>query len=165
MNEGGEVLRENPQIQVTEQDYKDYNTMLRSLNEQLILLPQHEQDLFDKLHMMIVPEFSETVNRFVTNAVPTHGAMSLFLKVRGFNHSCSPNAQGVWNPKTREMQIELLEEVSAGQEITISYMTPNLNLTERPDFLQSHWGFVCQCPKCLAQKASLNARDEEGRWK
>jgi len=94
---GDEILREKAQIQVTEQDYKDYNTMLRRINEQLILFSRDDEDLFKKLHMKPAADFYETVNRFVTNAVPVHGVRRLFLKTRSFNHSCAPNAKVGWD--------------------------------------------------------------------
>ena len=48
--------------------------------------------------------------------------------------------------------LRTVNEVAAGEELTLCYVTPNLGLAERREQL-NHWAFHCTCRRCLAEEA------------
>ena len=70
------------------------------------------------------------------------------------NHSCQPNAQASRcedSPNTFAV-IVAKEDISVGDEITISYIDESLPYDGRQEALQDY-GFVCQCPLCQQQES------------
>ncbi|CAE6380372.1 unnamed protein product [Rhizoctonia solani] len=78
-----------------------------------------------------------------------HGVFA--LASRSFNHSCQPNAVAMFeeSEKFPQIVIKLVENVSAGEEICISYTDPASPDSKRRDVLQHAYGFLCQCPRCI----------------
>ncbi len=87
------------------------------------------------------------------------------------NHSCEPNVILVY--KTRGWgrdyplvaYIVALRDISAGEELTISYITSDDTYEERQAAL-ANYGFVCKCSKCENEKKGIlegevNLVDEE----
>lgn len=44
-----------------------------------------------------------------------------------------------------------LEDIEAGEEVTISYIDSDADLAERTEELRDY-GFVCRCQKCAAER-------------
>lgn len=61
------------------------------------------------------------------------------------NHSCLPNA--TWVFKGRELQVRAETDLTAGEELTISYIGSG-GFKQRQKFLET-WGIKCSCPLCL----------------
>eukprot|EP00747_Dinoflagellata_sp_TGD_P121199 gnl/TRDRNA2_/TRDRNA2_173390_c0_seq6.p1 gnl/TRDRNA2_/TRDRNA2_173390_c0~~gnl/TRDRNA2_/TRDRNA2_173390_c0_seq6.p1 ORF type:complete len:426 (+),score=51.31 gnl/TRDRNA2_/TRDRNA2_173390_c0_seq6:117-1394(+) len=75
--------------------------------------------------------------------------MALFTISSFFNHSCEPNAFG--RPEANRLSIRAFRPIKAGEEITISYLDPNVlhqSTNHRRDFLQKSKGFHCGCQRC-----------------
>lgn len=65
-----------------------------------------------------------------------------------FNHSCLPNTTHVYNPTLDKETFHTIQDVSAGEELLISYMDgSNWVRSKRQEYLQK-WGFECNCPAC-----------------
>lgn len=65
------------------------------------------------------------------------------------NHSCLANAHKVFLGDM--MLLRALRPMKAGEEITLSYISP---LEEkRQDYLRGVWGIECQCGLCLAERS------------
>ncbi|KAE8446269.1 hypothetical protein EG329_012355 [Mollisiaceae sp. DMI_Dod_QoI] len=60
------------------------------------------------------------------------------------NHSCTPNA--FWTFEGRELQVRAEKDISAGEEILISYIPPG-QFYERMEKL-GNWGIKCLCERC-----------------
>lgn len=73
----------------------------------------------------------------------------IFEKESRINHSCAPNAQYDWWIKARVHEIMSVKDISAGEEITVSYLG-----YDRPDYavrqarLKESYGFYCNCWAC-----------------
>ncbi|WCJ37604.1 histone-lysine N-methyltransferase ATXR2 [Euphorbia peplus] len=69
------------------------------------------------------------------------------------NHSCCPNARAFKREEDRDGQATIiaLRNISAGEEITISYIEEDLPLEERRALL-ADYGFKCSCSKCLEEE-------------
>ncbi|KAH7107199.1 hypothetical protein BKA62DRAFT_686259 [Auriculariales sp. MPI-PUGE-AT-0066] len=99
-------------------------------------------------------------NNFVVHShlVPiAHGVFT--LASRAMNHSCAPNAvpvfifsePGVGDPPV--MEVVLIKDVSKGEEITIPYVDPALDLATRRERLRVSYGFDCLCKRCSRELA------------
>lgn len=63
-----------------------------------------------------------------------------------FNHSCRPNAVALYNGTTQ--MIRLIEDVNAGEEITIAYVDIAHSRSDRTQQLADKYFFKCDCPRC-----------------
>ncbi|CEM23205.1 unnamed protein product [Vitrella brassicaformis CCMP3155] len=68
-----------------------------------------------------------------------------------FNHSCVPNCAVGSLKEDSTLTVTTLREISAGEELCISYIDCSLPLASRQEKLM-HYLFVCECPKCLEQR-------------
>ena len=69
------------------------------------------------------------------------------------NHSCQPNAEALRSgddPNSFAV-IVAVQDILAGDEVTISYIDESLPYGERQEALQDY-GFVCCCPLCEQQQ-------------
>ena len=69
------------------------------------------------------------------------------------NHSCNPNAVNgstSWKSQSKDtqVQIQVLEDISPGTEITISYIDNTQSTSDRQSDLFSSFQFKCSCEKC-----------------
>lgn len=73
---------------------------------------------------------------------------SIYLLASRFNHSCLPNTTHVHNPSLDKETFHTIRDISAGEELSISYMDgSNWAKSKRQEYLQK-WGFECNCPAC-----------------
>ncbi|KAK5124819.1 hypothetical protein LTR85_001532 [Meristemomyces frigidus] len=79
----------------------------------------------------------------------------LFRTVHLLNHSCDPNAEAVWNPDTGRLVVRAITEISATQEITVSYTDPYSTCGERWSALR----FECNCTTCGEVDEALHKSD------
>lgn len=95
---------------------------------------------------------------------------ALYSLVCCMNHSCRPNCEVRYPGRTRGtgesdpldtaavkaeplmVKLVLLEDVSAGAELTQSYITKEMGLAERRRALEDY-GFLCMCPRCSEEEA------------
>lgn len=78
------------------------------------------------------------------------------------NHSCKPNVEWKKDPKTSKMTIKTLREVRKGEELTISYISPECvtdDVHERQKLL-ADWFSRCRCEWCTEQFALSDAQSE-----
>lgn len=52
--------------------------------------------------------------------------------------------------------------ISPGEELCISYVSPKLPLQMRRAKLQETYGFLCMCPRCVAEEAEAKAAGGAG---
>lgn len=94
---------------------------------------------------------------------------ALYSLVCCMNHSCRPNCVVRYpGRRYRELggrdggaatadplvaEVVLLEDVPAGEELTQSYVSREMGLTERRRALEDY-GFSCACPRCLEEEAA-----------
>ncbi|CAM9381145.1 unnamed protein product [Hapterophycus canaliculatus] len=100
---------------------------------------------------------------------------ALFSLICCMNHSCRPNCVVRYPGRRRESkndakicdlaavvdtadplvaEVLLLRDVSAGDELTQSYVTREMGLAERRDALQDY-GFLCSCPQCVEEETAV----------
>lgn len=66
---------------------------------------------------------------------------------RRFSNSCSNNKTGTARADPLVAEVVLIENVSPGDELTLSYVVGEMDLRERRAALQDY-GFKCSCPRC-----------------
>jgi hypothetical protein len=92
----------------------------------------------------------QDVGIFLTNGLTTHGKGSIFKKVSRFNHSCDPNMLHCWSEEHNQMTLFATRDIEEGTELTISYISENLQVRQRRSLLSQNYGFACECELCRA---------------
>ncbi|KAJ4414470.1 SET domain-containing protein 5 [Gnomoniopsis sp. IMI 355080] len=64
-----------------------------------------------------------------------------------------------FNPDTGMMEVHAVRPIAAGEEITVSYISPFISHAHRQSLLHDRWGFKCTCAACSASAAKVNASD------
>jgi len=75
---------------------------------------------------------------------------ALFKLHSGLNHSCAPNALVV-TPKedaTARLELIAIQNIDEGEEICISYIYEDMEISKRKTILKGHYLFDCLCKKC-----------------
>lgn len=72
----------------------------------------------------------------------------LCAEVSRFNHSCTPNCEQSWDDDKSEEHIYASADISAGEELCISYVDVRAPRDERLHKLQDTYRFECQCSAC-----------------
>lgn len=69
-------------------------------------------------------------------------------------HSCEPNVQAKYIEGTSRVSFVALRAISAGEEITCSYLhfSDNVPVQDRLSKLKRYYGFECCCSKCSYEK-------------
>ena len=80
--------------------------------------------------------------------IPVVVGSAHYPTVARLNHSCDPNLD--WRSVNGSNTIELytLRDISAGEELFISYIDQSLPKPDRQALLKSLYGFNCRCLKC-----------------
>jgi SET domain-containing protein len=84
------------------------------------------------------------------------------------NHSCAPNCSVLHNEKrTALSKISIIAKraIAPGEELTVTYVNPELPYRSRQDELQA-WGFgSCKCDRCVGEEktSKLNEVLEDGQ--
>lgn len=83
------------------------------------------------------------------NTGPSH--TGVFPAIARVNHNCRPNAGNWWSKKTGTRIIYAMQDIEAGEEITVSYIPLLMKRQDRAARLEQY-GFVCQCTVCMASE-------------
>ena len=106
-----------------------------------------------------VEELVDILNLFQTNSFSILGELmqsighAVFPSAALMNHSCKPNCallhllQPGCLPKQHFIA---LEDIPAGTELTHCYVEQLMPRNLRQDFLKKHYGFTCDCRRCLS---------------
>ncbi|KAG8870036.1 hypothetical protein FRB98_001918, partial [Tulasnella sp. 332] len=96
-----------------------------------------------------------------TNSIPIADGdrVALFETICRINHDCRPNAQYFWNKDLGKEVLNAMEDIAAGEEITVSY-SGVLDRQERRAKLLYNFGFDCRCPSCSLPPKELAESDQ-----
>lgn len=89
---------------------------------------------------------------------PNSEVGGVFLNIARINHSCRPNAKHSWNKNTKQQTVYALRNISAGDEITVSYLNGGVS-KERQELLLQNFQFRCACHVCSLPDKELKASD------
>ncbi|KZV95804.1 SET domain-containing protein [Exidia glandulosa HHB12029] len=94
-------------------------------------------------------------NNFVVHSHLDPVAAGVFVEAsRSFNHSCAPNAVPlfVFSPgEPPRMEVVVVSSIQQGEEITIPYVDPALDVRTRQERLRTSYGFDCTCLRCTRE--------------
>ncbi|KAK4205013.1 hypothetical protein QBC40DRAFT_325619 [Triangularia verruculosa] len=76
-------------------------------------------------------------------------ATALDLATAMINHSCEPNAFAFL--EKGEIRVRSLRKIAAGEEITICYIDPTIDVKSRQEILMDEHFFECDCTRCKAE--------------
>ncbi|EGP88158.1 unnamed protein product [Zymoseptoria tritici ST99CH_1E4] len=145
------ILAERPLITFEQEAQQD--AYVRSILSQLKQMPNADQkDFFALSNNFKAMKPIEGIVK--TNAMPLgRGSSSggVFPTCSRFNHSCTANAAYSWNEGQKEERVYATRDISAGEEIVVSYLNEEiwrLPRQERKRQILETFGFDCQCVRC-----------------
>jgi len=101
-------------------------------------------------------------NNFVVHSHLTPIAHGIFtIGSRTLNHSCEPDCVPLFafNPAQQPtMKVVLVKDIKPGDELTIPYVDPALDVRTRRERLKSSYGFDCNCSRCTREMARASAK-------
>jgi hypothetical protein len=86
---------------------------------------------------------------------------ALFAVGCQMNHSCVPNVQLCYARGDMVAAAVAQTEIAPGDELCINYVGLRQGYADRQRRLR-HYGFVCKCPRCVAEVAEEEEEEEEG---
>jgi hypothetical protein len=149
------------------------NSSASELDEAIGQLPLYERDAFldlygkdsmEKLWLNCVQLMDSRNDPF---GVGPRNVIGVYLQCARLNHSCLPNA--VRASENNIMSVVAQQDISAGEEITISYLDDNfLTTSERHEHMygKRHVGHTwesCQCELCTSSKRIRLVSDQRRR--
>ncbi|KAF2669111.1 hypothetical protein BT63DRAFT_250514 [Microthyrium microscopicum] len=77
---------------------------------------------------------------------------SVYPETARYNHDCRPNTMYSIDERDLLHNLRVGRKIIPGEEITLSYLAPNMMSEERKQRIHAQWGFSCSCPSCTAPK-------------
>ncbi|RYN26183.1 hypothetical protein AA0115_g7247 [Alternaria tenuissima] len=130
------------------------------------VLPK-ERTRIEQQHAARTGKEASLISIFQTNCMEMNAGAAVFPHASRFNHSCNPNACFSFNPSTGRENIHVMNLISAGTEITLSYCDMMHDKPLRAYELK-HYGFVCDCPACADDEddeESFGTKSAERRFR
>ncbi|CAJ2500040.1 Uu.00g028930.m01.CDS01 [Anthostomella pinea] len=85
----------------------------------------------------------------------------VYFTASRFNHSCDPNLEWQTWVESPWFTARASRKISAGNELTVSYLGGPMSRAQRQRDLKSGWGFDCACTRCTAAPVDYDTRLEE----
>jgi hypothetical protein len=185
------IMNEDPVIHINDNDYQPVD-----ITASFEVLPEYLKDRFWDLasfhnkpkHHQQIPELPlnaspdivrtwdmmkvrtakcKSVNSiFYANSVSTSPGAAIFLTASRVNHSCVPNASYHFNNDTNKLEVRVVRDVAAGEELFISYVDATYPTNDRQLTLRNSYGFRCACPACgdVFDSESFASKSRERRY-
>ncbi|KAG7670868.1 hypothetical protein Ndes2526A_g01356 [Nannochloris sp. 'desiccata'] len=78
---------------------------------------------------------------------------AVYLLGSMFNHSCEPNVDVTFPNNNAEIAFVAATDIAKNTELCISYIDAGGGRAARQEQLRYAYGFLCNCPKCIEEKA------------
>ncbi|CAJ1048916.1 histone-lysine N-methyltransferase SMYD3 [Xyrichtys novacula] len=89
--------------------------------------------------------------------------VGLYPSLSLLNHDCRPNCVMVF--EGTNLQLRAVQDINAGEELTISYIETLVLTDERRKQLEEQYHFICHCQRCDSKdKDSLMLSGDESAW-
>ena len=86
-------------------------------------------------------------NHFLLDFLAPYTA-GVFLEISRLNHSCVPNLHWAYNEELGHMTIHATRDITAGAELTVSYIPGDMRTREQRHLRLEPYDFVCECEAC-----------------
>jgi len=120
-----------------------------------VVLPDDQLRIFSQLTGLDTDTIKTLILRLRTNAGSirvkgAHLGCALSATLSFLNHSCEPNASA--QVVAGRLLVSARKPLQQGQELSICYVDATLGRTSRRAVLRDHYGFDCDCARCLAEE-------------
>nr|CAB3266419.1 SET and MYND domain-containing protein 5 [Phallusia mammillata] len=122
-------------------------------------LPDGQRDQLDTF----IDKLYEDLEKVSGSFLNCEGA-GLYRVQSKCNHSCAPNAEVSFLHNDHRLTVKAINDVAAGEEITISYLSEcelNRSRHSRQKHLRENYLFTCWCKKCQAQNGDPDVTSDE----
>lgn len=157
IRQGTRVITESPLIEV-DLEGRNASKIVMAFKQ----LPLQQQEQYLTLHYYASDGFKRSVeeeigqswdsipelDRTVLGIWGTNAYVNVFLLSSRINHSCLPNIQHSWHPGLEQEVFHAVRDITAGEELTVSYLGPLNGDKKRRQGDLDDWGFKCSCPVC-----------------
>lgn len=100
--------------------------------------------------------FAEMAEAVLSGCSESFSGSACYLLCSMFNHSCEPNVEMSWPANNTKVQVRALRQIDRGEELTITYIDPNLPVKTRQNKLQFGYGFRCTCDLCTYESEATS---------
>jgi hypothetical protein len=114
-----------------------------------------ERQRIQEQHNARVGNEPSLISIFQTNCMEMNKGAAIFPHAARFNHCCNPNACFTWNEAIGKETIHVMNDVPAGEQITLSYCDMIHDKILRSWELK-HYGFACDCRACIGDEDDEN---------
>jgi hypothetical protein len=118
-------------------------------------LPKYIQEFFEnydpyKLRLHLA-KFYRNAFRYADLKSSSSSSIPSAVLIKGalFNHSCCNNCEFRISESTNDYIFTTNRDIAPGEELCITYLDTNLSTKKRSTQLESQYGFICTCQKCL----------------
>jgi hypothetical protein len=108
---------------------------------------EYERKRIQEQHDARIGKEATLISIFQINCMEMDKGAAIFPNAARFNHNCNPNACFTWNSAIGKETVHAMNDIGAGDEITISYCDMIHDRMLRAWELK-HYGFVCDCRAC-----------------
>ncbi|KAL0959204.1 hypothetical protein HGRIS_014483 [Hohenbuehelia grisea] len=84
------------------------------------------------------------------------GYLGVFNVLSRVNHSCSPNLSRVWDMPSFSMVVYASQDIPAGSELCISYISPSITPASARQTQLAPYGFSCTCAACVGPRSAAS---------
>ena len=123
-------------------------------------LSSRDKNRYMQLRCPDYPGRSPVIRTWEANCFAMGQNTGIFPVASRINHSCTPNAHFAWNTNISRETVHAILDISAGQEIEISYCPTHKDAFSRRKKLEGY-GFDCNCDAC--RQATHTGRVSEER--
>eukprot|EP00026_Physarum_polycephalum_P007780 Phypoly_transcript_07846.p1 GENE.Phypoly_transcript_07846~~Phypoly_transcript_07846.p1 ORF type:complete len:479 (+),score=56.38 Phypoly_transcript_07846:141-1577(+) len=140
-------------------DHADENSERRvEFTPQAVITKQFLGETFDEIPINKIIDFLFlfSCNNFnISDGEMRPIGVGLYPLAALINHSCSPNSVAVFEGP--RVYIRAIQNIKAGEEITVSYIEVGMTKQQRQATLAKHFYFVCECERCQNEANETNA--------
>jgi hypothetical protein len=129
-------------IITTEDIIKDLETLPKYIKEFFENYDPHKL----RLHLA---KFYRNAFRYADLKSSASIPSAVLIKGALFNHSCCNNSDFRISESTNDYIFTTNRDITPGEELCITYLDTNLSTKKRTTQLESQYGFICSCQKCL----------------
>jgi len=114
--------------------------------------PRFDFEWFLRIHALLMCNSFNATPFGETEFAKTGGSAMVMYQLTSFmNHSCSPNAKGVYSRDFPRVTMTTSENIPKGEQIFIKYIDTSRPKRERQIALKRTYGFECKCSKCQSE--------------
>jgi SET and MYND domain-containing protein len=114
---------------------------------------------FKVQNVLLSLDWDEGINAAAAALQEDSTGSALYLLASLLNHSCEPSVNVAWPANNGTAAFTAARDISAGEQLHVSYIDCEQEVSTRQEFLAWSYGFRCRCAKCAEELADAAKRE------